>query len=137
MIKISAAVLLFALLSPTMAMTQDTSLNMLPECPDSPNCVRASYPFDLLPSDLADHVIAAFKAMDAESIDIGIVDNHEIKAVFKVMGFRDDVHVMITSDQEGSLLHIRSASRVGKSDLGVNKRRVKKILKKLEAARNS
>ncbi|MEM8486761.1 MAG: DUF1499 domain-containing protein [Bacteroidota bacterium] len=137
MLKTAIAVLLLALFTPMLAMSQDSPANLLPECPDTPNCVRASYPFKLLPSELADHVMAVFKDMDAQSIDIGNVDSHEIMAVFKIMGFLDDVHVMISADQEGSLLHIRSASRVGKSDLGVNKRRVKKILKKLEAAINS
>ena len=133
MIKLSV-VLLLLLLSPALAMSQDTDNNILPPCPDSPNCVRASYTYDLVPSALADHVMAVFKDMKAESIDIGDADLHEIKAVFKIMGFRDDVHVMIIPDQQGAVLYIRSASRVGHSDLGVNKRRVNKIVKKLEAS---
>ncbi len=136
MIKYPFAALLLLLLSPTLAMSQDAgqNANLLPPCPDSPNCVRESVSFGVVPSELADHVLAVFKDMKAESIDIGAVDHHEIKAVFKIMGFRDDVHVMILPNQEGAMLHIRSASRVGHSDLGVNKRRVNKIVKKIEAS---
>ena len=74
-------------------------------------------------------MVAALRAVEAESVEQGVVDAHEIKAVFKVWKYRDDVHIMIIPDQSQSKLYIRSASREGFSDLGVNKRRVRKILK--------
>lgn len=40
----------------------------------------------------------------------------------RLLRFRDDVEIWI--DAEGRLVHFRSASRIGYSDLGVNRRRI-------------
>jgi uncharacterized protein (DUF1499 family) len=48
-----------------------------------------------------------------------------------VYGFKDDIVVLIRSDVAGSRLDIRSASRVGHSDLGVNAARIRKFLARL------
>ena len=55
----------------------------------------------------------------------------QIDAVFRipVFGFKDDVQIIIKPmDSERSILYIKSASRIGRSDLGVNRRRIKRIL---------
>ena len=54
-----------------------------------------------------------------------------VDAVFSVFLFEDDVAVMITPQTTGSALHIRSASRTGYSDLGVNRRRVQHFFETL------
>jgi hypothetical protein len=46
-------------------------------------------------------------------------------------GFKDDIVVRIRSDANGSRLDVRSASRVGHSDLGVNAARIRKFLARL------
>jgi len=53
-------------------------------------------------------------------------DEHYIAATFSsdVFGFIDDLELRITDD---NLLHFRSSSRVGRSDLGANKRRVNEL----------
>ena len=59
----------------------------------------------------------------------------QIDAVFRiaVFGFKDDVEMFVEStDNQKSMLHIKSASRVGYSDLGVNRRRVKRIIKEIQ-----
>jgi hypothetical protein len=43
-------------------------------------------------------------------------------------GFKDDIVILIRSDVNGSRLDMRSASRVGRSDLGVNAARIRKFL---------
>ena len=43
----------------------------------------------------------------------------------KIMGFVDDVEFWLPADQP--VIHVRSASRVGYSDMGVNRRRVERI----------
>lgn len=59
-------------------------------------------------------------------------DNYRIESVFKVLFFRDDMIIQLTEkDSTSSYLHIRSASRVGESDLGVNRRRVKTFFDEL------
>lgn len=57
----------------------------------------------------------------------------KIESVFQVFFFRDDLVLQLTEqDTRTTYLHIRSASRVGHSDLGVNRRRVKTFLRKLQ-----
>ncbi|MEO1134470.1 MAG: DUF1499 domain-containing protein, partial [Cyanobacteria bacterium J06639_1] len=43
----------------------------------------------------------------------------------KLMGFVDDVEFY--ADEAASVIHVRSASRLGKSDLGVNRKRIEAI----------
>ena len=46
-------------------------------------------------------------------------------------GFKDDVVIRVTAAPPGSRIDVRSLSRIGKSDLGANARRVESFLKKL------
>ena len=48
-------------------------------------------------------------------------------------GFRDDIVVRIRAEGQGSRIDIRSKSRVGTSDLGVNARRIRAFLAALRA----
>jgi uncharacterized protein (DUF1499 family) len=48
-----------------------------------------------------------------------------------VYGFKDDVVIRVTPTANGSRVDIRSESRIGKSDMGTNARRVAAFLKKL------
>jgi uncharacterized protein (DUF1499 family) len=45
------------------------------------------------------------------------------------MGFVDDVEFLL--DDTAKVIHVRSASRLGKSDLGVNRQRIETIRAKL------
>lgn len=105
----------------------------LAACPGSPNCIRVSRKTGSPPDELFTSVLNALKQMKAEEISPD-TDRHRADAVFRipVFGFRDDLSIAIESEAEGSMLHIRSASREGYGDLGVNRRRVKKLLKLLE-----
>ena len=49
-------------------------------------------------------------------------------------GFRDDVVVRVRPDGAGSRVDIRSVSRVGRSDLGTNARRIRDFVEALRAA---
>lgn len=48
-------------------------------------------------------------------------------------GFKDDIVVRITPSQGGSRMDVRSVSRVGRSDVGANARRIRVFLEKLSA----
>jgi uncharacterized protein (DUF1499 family) len=48
-------------------------------------------------------------------------------------GFKDDVVVRVTPVAEGARVDVRSASRVGQSDLGANARRIRAFLAALAA----
>lgn len=50
-----------------------------------------------------------------------------------LFGFKDDIVIRIASAGNGSRVDVRSLSRVGKSDFGVNANRVRKYLKQLAA----
>ncbi len=104
----------------------------LSACPDTPNCVHEVHAYPLLPSELANHAEQALRALSPVSFERGIIDTHVMQAVYRAGFFKDDVEVAIVLHEHGSRLYIRSASRVGRSDLGVNKRRVKRILNKLD-----
>jgi len=107
----------------------------LAPCPPSPNCVSSQ-------SRDPEHAIAPFsytastpRAMaDLKKVILGmkrskIVEEHDsyIHAEFTsaVWRFVDDVEFYF--DDTAKLIHVRSASRLGKSDFGVNRKRVEEI----------
>jgi uncharacterized protein (DUF1499 family) len=47
-------------------------------------------------------------------------------------GFKDDVVIRVTPEQQGSRVDVRSLSRVGSSDVGTNAKRIRAYLKKLD-----
>jgi uncharacterized protein (DUF1499 family) len=51
-----------------------------------------------------------------------------------LFGFKDDIVVRVASDGAGSRVDVRSVSRVGRSDFGVNAKRIRSFLKALAAA---
>lgn len=57
-----------------------------------------------------------------------------VDAVFRIpiFGFKDDLKIAIEQESDDrSTLHIKSSSRIGYSDLGVNQRRINRIIRKL------
>jgi hypothetical protein len=51
-----------------------------------------------------------------------------------IMGFRDDVVVRVTPEQNGSRIDVRSASRYGLSDFGANAKRIAALLTDIDEA---
>ena len=99
----------------------------LGSCPDSPNCVssfetRESHRIAPLEASLA-QVRTQVLAMPGAKI-IREQDGY-LYAEFttRLMGFVDDVEFL---EQDG-LTHVRSASRLGQSDLGVNRKRIEAL----------
>ncbi len=116
----------------------------LKACPSTPNCV-CSY----APADDTEHAIAPFPytgaAKDAiaklktiiESMErstINTVSDDYLYAEFssKLMGFVDDVEFYAPAGE--SVIHTRTAARLGKSDLGVNRKRTEEIREKFMAS---
>ncbi|MDX1618491.1 MAG: DUF1499 domain-containing protein [Balneolaceae bacterium] len=114
--------------------------NPLPPCPDSPNCVRTTrvHPDD--PEIVWEAAVAAIDRMQPAEKET-YPDEYRLEAVFQVFFFKDDLVVRLEasgdgeSPETGTYLHIRSSSRVGYSDLGVNRRRVKTFFGLLERVR--
>ncbi|NBC04839.1 MAG: DUF1499 domain-containing protein [Bacteroidetes bacterium] len=108
--------------------TADTS--PFEPCPDSPNCTFHSVEFSEKTEDLFEIVCSAMKRIETYEINTNS-QSLQIDAVFRIpiFGFKDDVKIAVKPvDHEKSILHIKSSSRVGESDLGVNRRRIKRIL---------
>jgi len=108
-------------------------------CSDKPNCVCSEYITDRehyhspLPFLLRQHPHQITVLKEIISTMGGIVQHQQsmyISATFSspIFGFVDDLEIRI--DVKNSVIHIRSASRVGHSDLGMNQKRVE-LLKKL------
>jgi uncharacterized protein (DUF1499 family) len=77
----------------------------------------------------------ALKAMDAMGWDIVDASPAEgrIEATDTTFwfGFKDDIVVRISAKGDDSLVDVRSVSRVGKSDVGTNAKRIRKYEQKL------
>lgn len=106
---------------------------LLSKCPNKPNCICSEHKDD------ADHYIAPIpvpqnRGLDIISIlkstihdmggNIRVEGDHYLAATFtsNIFKFVDDLEIRV--DQNQKLIHIRSASRVGYSDMGVNRKRV-------------
>lgn len=114
----------------------------LAACPSTPNCV-CSYDQDaahtIAPLTYTSSASAAFAALkqaiqSMERAAIITESGDYIYAEFtsKLMGYVDDVEFY--ADPSNNVIHVRSASRLGKSDLGVNRKRVELVREKLKQA---
>lgn len=104
----------------------------LAACPSSPNCVSsfsqdAEHKIEPLTytssqSEAMAKLKGAIESLGKTKI-ITATDNY-LYAEFTsaLMGFVDDVEFLL--DDEAKVIHVRSASRLGESDLGVNRKRI-------------
>ena len=105
----------------------------LSACPSSPNCVSSqSDPSDeehyIAPLTLGEHPveIGSMTEWMASRERCNVVDQGQrwVHATCTTALFRwtDDIGLFV--DPEAGVVHVRSASRVGRSDLGANRKRV-------------
>jgi uncharacterized protein (DUF1499 family) len=104
-------------------------------CPDSPNCVStvatdsahrmAPWPFTAAVTVTRNALEAIIRAEPRTRI-VSVTDS-TVHATFtsRLFRFVDDVEFHI--DESARLIHFRSASRVGRSDLGVNRARMERL----------
>lgn len=96
---------------------------------------RRSYP-ELGPLTVAEPIpqalSAAVAAGQSMGWDIVAVDETrgrlEAVATTRLLRFKDDVVVRMRSEEAGTRIDVRSKSRVGRSDLGANARRIRRFL---------
>ncbi|MGJ0486838.1 MAG: DUF1499 domain-containing protein [Methylomicrobium sp.] len=127
---------------PSMPTEAKEAAKTLPSCPSSPNCVSSQ-------ADDGDHFIAPFKikgspedafsalknALTGQSRTVITAESENTlhaEATSLIFRFVDDVDAIL--DADAGLIHIRSASRVGYSDLGVNRRRLERLRSALRQA---
>ena len=118
---------------PTLGVTDG---KLLP-CPSSPNCV-CSMDEDaghaIAPLTFTGSAVDAFARAKAVSLAMPRTRLLEespgylrLEFTTLICRFKDDVE--FTLDEQNSVIHVRSASRIGHSDLGVNRKRVEAIRK--------
>ncbi len=85
------------------------------------------------PDQAFERAVAAARSMGWQIVDAnreeGRIEGTDTTFWF---GFKDDVVIRITPADQGSRIDVRSVSRVGRSDVGTNARRIENYLKKLE-----
>jgi uncharacterized protein (DUF1499 family) len=111
----------------------------LAACPGTPNCVNSqsldaqSKIAPLAYNSSSVEAMAKLKTVigDMEKTKIITETNNYLYAEFtsKLMGFVDDVEFLV--DDDAKVIQVRSASRLGESDLGVNRKRIETIRAKL------
>jgi len=113
-------------------------------CPDSPNCVSTlaalsehsmkPIPWTESSEDAIDLIKRAVDGSFSRT-KLAVEKPEYLRYEFTSLLFRfvDDIEFVI--DQETKLIHFRSASRVGHSDLGANRRRMDRFLEAFERLR--
>ena len=103
-------------------------------CPASPNCVcseqqvEGAFVEPFVYTTTADDAWRKLKQSIAETGGVVLTEQDGyLHAVYEtpVMRFVDDVELRL--DENNQVIHVRSASRVGNSDLGANRKRVARI----------
>jgi len=108
----------------------------LSKCPDKPNCVCSEFE-----ADVAHYVKPAVFSVSTASEalskmknsvremggNIQVENDNYLAATFtsSIFRFVDDLEIRVDKDQK--MIHLRSASRVGRSDRGVNRERIERL----------
>ena len=126
-----------------LVLAQAISAQELAPCPASPNCVssltaasdkqHAIAPFVLaLPADEAWPKIRDAVASSARTVIVSEADGYlHAEATSRIFRFVDDLELRL--DSSAQRVNVRSASRTGYGDLGVNRKRVEALRDQLQA----
>jgi uncharacterized protein (DUF1499 family) len=126
-----------------LAIAMNDQLDRLPPCPSSPNCVcsddadKSSHYIEPLisrgaeggPGDYtqAQQLLASVAEYMSEQREYSVSrlqdDELRAEATTRILKFVDDIQMQVRGDR----IFVRSASRVGYSDLGKNRRRIEAI----------
>ncbi len=107
----------------------------LTNCPSSPNCVVsqngdathaiAPIPYQVDLATARETLLKVLSVVPRTTI-VEQTDNYiRVESESRIMGFIDDAEFYFPADQ--NVIEMRSASRLGESDLGVNRRRLEQI----------
>ena len=121
-------------------MNINNSTDPITPCPKTPNCVSS---VDTGRGHFIKPLNFTGSAKDAQYRLLNILNDLnrarvitfeenviQVEFISTVLGFVDDVEFHF--DDIKKIVHVKSASRVGFSDLGVNRRRIEKIRKQFE-----
>jgi len=110
----------------------------LTKCPDKPNCICTEFvadvshyiePIGFSQSNAAEVLSRLKNSVREMGGSIQAETDNYLAATFSSSIFRfvDDLEIRIDTDQ--NMIHMRSASRVGYSDRGINKKRIEQLKK--------
>ena len=143
----SQSLLLASLLLAGCSGTRPASLGVkdgkLPPCPSTPNCVSSH-----APSDDAEHYVEPLRYAGSRADALGrllgvLADTPRVEVITHteayvyaeatsfLFRFVDDLELYLPAEEPG-VVHVRSASRLGRSDLGVNRERVEELRSRFE-----
>lgn len=107
----------------------------LAPCPDTPNCVSSQATdaahaieplvYDTTPAEAMRRLRQVIDALPRTHVVSATDDYLHVEFTSAILRFVDDVEFYV--DAASRRIHVRSASRVGRSDFGVNRKRVEAI----------
>ena len=118
--------------------------SQLAPCPNTPNCVSSQAQDE---SHYIEPIAYAGSQQEARLRLLQIIESEKrtniiteredyihIEFTSALFRFVDDVEFYFSGDKaDKTVIHVRSASRVGRSDLGVNRKRIERIRSKFES----
>jgi uncharacterized protein (DUF1499 family) len=142
LLKLFGFQLVLKLLTISCVAQGETVMKVLSPCPNKPNCVSSQ-------AKSADQFVAPYKLLlppaeawlefqkilkSRERTKITEITDRYLRAESTSFFFRfvDDIEAMLDSDSRQ--IHIRSASRLGYRDFGVNRKRIEELRQVLHAA---
>ena len=130
----------FSILISACAGKAPTTIGQFAVCPETPNCVSTknintkNYISPIYYKGSLDSakrfLLLAIKPIKSVSIKKELEQFIHIEVTSKIFGFIDDVEFYLN---EPGIIHFRSASRLGYSDLGVNRERMETIRKTFQS----
>lgn len=117
----------------------------LAPCPGTPNCVNSQsqnaqhslkpLTYDSTPTEAMANLKTVIQSLERTKIITETENYLYAEFTSKLMGYVDDVEFLL--DDRAKVIHVRSASRLGKSDLGVNRKRIETIRTKLNELKST
>lgn len=115
---------------------------LLTQCPNKPNCVSSQAKDEAhfiepimavgMAAQIKDQLLTTLKVMEGGEVKVAGDDYIRAEFTSSLFRFVDDVEFYFPQAEQGqALVHVRSASRVGYSDLGVNRTRIEAIRSQL------
>ncbi|MCU0598005.1 MAG: DUF1499 domain-containing protein [Desulfobacterales bacterium] len=115
-------------------------IESLPPCPNRPNCVSSQSTdprhaieplrYDIPISKAHQKLLKILKNMPRTKIIKEKANYIHAECRTRFLRFVDDLEFLV--DDTDAIIHVRSASRVGYSDLGVNRKRVEQFRREFE-----
>lgn len=133
---------IFYIIVMTLITATQASEKKLAPCPSSPNCVSSQAADEghfIVPFKITGNVEQAWAALKTALLSQSrtVITNEtgdtlHAEATSLVFRFVDDIDAIL--DADAKIIHIRSASRVGYGDFGVNRKRMENLRSALQQA---